>query len=771
MDRTRRPGAGDADAEELRPLLSDTAPTPICGHCLLRLSGKQILVSLWILFLYQLFDTRRFEAWGQYAAVFLLADVAYVSCAALCLLFFALFLAAVRPTNPCSFACYALFLGAALSLSWYSVVQIAFMHDLEVICMHPEYCPSREGEPTLLRFLSYCSLFPVGIARAMGGVLWRPWGFFAFDLPVAIASGEVHAMKMVWWQTRQIVIGTVFWGCIFLQVTAWVVIEAERWVHLMLALGTCMATTLAFYATAHPVMWFWWFLAEPWLKAWAGRRDFRAEEIATVFLMLWWALRGLYVMIHGEAERWNAKRNMEEALSYALAHPFRAELEQGFADLERGDGEGATQPSLARHLSRLGSSILAQGDAAKEEAPASSSLKEKRKTLISARRGMLRHQAGGAVSLPGSLCLKIRRKQILEDTWGALYDRPVSELLAPTMTVSFEGEKGIDMGGPTREWFDFVALRLAEGASDVRGSSLLATAPDRTLIPRPIAGPTEEVSQGKKERYSELMALGKFIALAIYRDRPLPLSFSLIACKHFLEVPVGLDDVRRLDPDFFRLRVAQVMKRGGLTEMQEALGEPLYFLSAPTELRPEPAELKPGGAQIIVTEENKAEYVQLLCEAYLCGDIRRELQCLLQGFWLLFPRELLRQCKVTPRDLSVMISGIANLDPEEWRKHCERQGGGQVHEWFWQFVQQLDAERRCMLLQFTTGSSRLPPGGFAELEPRFNISISEADSDEHLPHAHTCVNQLVLPKYSCYERLRDKLTLAISTEGIGFQFA
>lgn len=749
---------------------------------MLCLSGKHFLVALWILFLYNLFETRRFEAWGQAAVVFVVADILYVACFVCCLLSFVLFLIAVRPGDPCSFVCYALYLGATLSLSWYVLVQIAFMHGLEVICMHPDYCPSRRGEPSLLRFLSHCSLFPTGIVRAMAGVLWRPWQFLAFKLPSVVASGEAHSLKMVWWQTRQIIVGTVFWGCFILQATAWAVVEVERWVHYMLTIGSCMMTALAFYATAEPVMWFWCFLADPWLKAAASDRDrdLSVEEIIAVGVMLWWALRVFYVVVHGEAERWNAKRNMEEALSYALANPFRAELEQGFADLERGDGDGASQPpSLARQLSRLGSTMLApQGDDVVEEAeeapPAPSSLlKEKRKKLVSARRGMLQHQAAGAVSLPGCLSLSVRRSKhlLLEDTWSALYDRPVSELLAPKMSVSFEGEQGIDMGGPTRDWFDTVALRLAQGAGDVRGSSLLATAPDRTLIPRPIAGPTEAVSQGNKERYSELMALGKFIALAIFRDRPLPLSFSLIACKHFLEVPVGMDDVHRLDPDFFRLRVAQVMKNGGLTEMQEALGEPLYFLSAPTELRPEPAELKPGGAQIIVTEENKAEYIQLLCEAYLCGDIRRELQCLLQGFWLLFPRELLRQCKVTPRELSILISGIANLDPEEWRRHSDSQRGGQVNEWFWQFVQKLDAERRCMLLQFATGSSRLPPGGFADLEPRFNIIISEADSDEHLPHAHTCVNQLVLPKYSCYERLRDKLLLAISTEGLGFQIA
>merc|ERR1719428_2574060 len=150
---------------------------------------------------------------------------------------------------------------------------------------------------------------------------------------------------------------------------------------------------------------------------------------------------------------------------------------------------------------------------------------------------------------------------------------------------------------------------------------------------------------------------------------PLPLSFSLVACKHMLNVPVGMGDVRRLDPEFYRGRVLAVLKEGGLQELETALGEPLLFMSAPTEFRPEPEELKQNGANIIVTEDNKTEYVQLLCEAHLCGGIRREIQCMLQGFWDLLPLVLLIKSKVTPRDLSMLISGTRNLDPDEWRRN------------------------------------------------------------------------------------------------------
>merc|ERR1719223_1105776 len=106
----------------------------------------------------------------------------------------------------------------------------------------------------------------------------------------------------------------------------------------------------------------------------------------------------------------------------------------------------------------------------------------------------------------------------------------------------FEGEAGVDAGGVTRDWFDGMARALAEDADDPKGTSFFAAATDQTLIPRCV----DRVvlgDQPAEERFRGLLSLGKFLALAVLRERPLPLSFSIVACKYFLRVPVGLQDV------------------------------------------------------------------------------------------------------------------------------------------------------------------------------------------------------------------------------------
>ena len=98
------------------------------------------------------------------------------------------------------------------------------------------------------------------------------------------------------------------------------------------------------------------------------------------------------------------------------------------------------------------------------------------------------------------------------------------------------------------------------------------------------------------------------------------------------------------------------------------------------------------------------------------------------------------------------------------------------------------------MLSFATGTSRVPLGGFNDLQgvqgtQRFSIHRAYGDPDR-LPQAHTCkflnsvpmirsednvdlpgFNQIDLPQYSSYEMLRQQLLLSINEGGEGFGFA
>lgn len=124
--------------------------------------------------------------------------------------------------------------------------------------------------------------------------------------------------------------------------------------------------------------------------------------------------------------------------------------------------------------------------------------------------------------------------------------------------------------------------------------------------------------------------------------------------------------------------------------------------------------------------------------------------------------------------LQLIICGLGKIDVSDWKantrlKHCTPDSN--VVKWFWKAVELFDEERRARLLQFVTGSSRVPLQGFKALQgaagPRL-FTIHQIDAcTNNLPKAHTCFNRIDIPPYESYEKLYEKLLTAIE-ETCGF---
>lgn len=129
------------------------------------------------------------------------------------------------------------------------------------------------------------------------------------------------------------------------------------------------------------------------------------------------------------------------------------------------------------------------------------------------------------------------------------------------------------------------------------------------------------------------------------------------------------------------------------------------------------------------------------------------------------------------RELELIIGGLGKIDIDDWKantrlKHCTPETP--VVGWFWQIVDSYNEEMRARLLQFVTGSSRVPLQGFKALQgstgaagPRL-FTIHQIDAPtENLPKAHTCFNRIDLPPYESYGKMLEKLTQAVE-ETCGF---
>ena len=83
------------------------------------------------------------------------------------------------------------------------------------------------------------------------------------------------------------------------------------------------------------------------------------------------------------------------------------------------------------------------------------------------------------------------------------------------------------------------------------------------------------------------------------------------------------------------------------------------------------------------------------------------------------------------------MCGVQELSVDDLHAHTVvRHVGEQTVDWFWTAVEEFSQEELARLVQFVTGSSQIPSGGFAELRPPFILATS-GERGNRLPYAHT----------------------------------
>ena len=120
-------------------------------------------------------------------------------------------------------------------------------------------------------------------------------------------------------------------------------------------------------------------------------------------------------------------------------------------------------------------------------------------------------------------------------------------------------------------------------------------------------------------------------------------------------------------------------------------------------------------------------------------------------------------------ELELLLCGVREYSLTELKKHNIIVSGlsSKLKRWFWMALSHFTPEQFARLLQFTTGSSQLPPGGFADLKPPFQIAPTH--KQDSLPIAHTCFNMICLSDHSSFQSFEKALLTAINDGGEGFE--
>ncbi|GLD92402.1 hypothetical protein PINS_up000935 [Pythium insidiosum] len=368
----------------------------------------------------------------------------------------------------------------------------------------------------------------------------------------------------------------------------------------------------------------------------------------------------------------------------------------------------------------------------------------------------------------GHIQFVVRRDFLVPDSMEQMLKCPASRFWE-RLRIYFENEPGLDAGGLIREWYECLSTALF---NDDFGLFISTKGENMGYWINPASG------SKVKNHLMYFEFVGRLLAKALIEGHNMKMSLALPLIKHMLGVPISFSDLEFLDEDLYKNAVW--MKQNDNAEL---LNLDFTVQVITSEGKSENVELVPNGRNIDVTDANKKQYLELLLKHYMFNSISEQLNALLKGFYDIVPTYLVTVFDYQEFDL--LLSGVPDIDVGDWRTYSEvrwiklekpTSAEQRVLEWFWETLASFSAEQKARLLQFATGTSRLPVQGFKGLTSsdgrvrRFTVQFVTRGPPPTglMPKGHTCFNRIDLPLYESMDELVNYLTLVINMEVSGF---
>jgi hypothetical protein len=380
------------------------------------------------------------------------------------------------------------------------------------------------------------------------------------------------------------------------------------------------------------------------------------------------------------------------------------------------------------------------------------------------------------------------------------------------LEIEFNGEVGTGLG-PTLEFYNLVCKEICKKSLNIwRDNGYegkdenIYLSPKSGLFPKPLAINASESKVKKCCKYFNMF--GSFVAKALLDSRIINISFNPVFLYLVVNYPllskyligrnsshtkllrkwkdIGLFIINMIDQDLAKslkhlLKYIQIKDQYIKEERSEVEIKSIEVDGAKIEdlcldfTLPgySDIELIPNGENVTVNINNLEEYIIKIIDFTLCSGISKQVKAFREGFNKVFLVTDLQIFNI--KELLQMISS----NEEDWTKETLMKTIKADHGYSMksqtvinliEVMSEMDKEEKKEFLEFITGTSRLPLGGFKNLNPPFTVvcktTSSDENPDEFLPSVMTCANYLKLPDYKTKERLKERLTTAIK-EGRG----
>ena len=179
--------------------------------------------------------------------------------------------------------------------------------------------------------------------------------------------------------------------------------------------------------------------------------------------------------------------------------------------------------------------------------------------------------------------------------------------------------------------------------------------------------------------------------------------------------------------------------------------------------------LIPGGVSEELTNQNQLRYLDLWLQHKLEREIEEQTRWFVEGLTTVVPSSVLNL--FSPHQLQTLMGGTA-LDDDalpdlfahiQYTNYAPSKRAA-VKQDFEMALRDMTAKERQTLFRFVTSLDRIPPGGCGSLSPPFTIELDtrKFKTMMHMPESQTCMNHLLMPKYTDWKMLKERLIQASS---------
>ena len=333
--------------------------------------------------------------------------------------------------------------------------------------------------------------------------------------------------------------------------------------------------------------------------------------------------------------------------------------------------------------------------------------------------------------------------------------------LKKELKINFKGEISYDAGGIMREFFTTIFQTLE---ADKLKLFIISDSNEFSYIINPLLF-------HNKENFEYFAFIGKLIAKALLDNITVNICFNKIIYKMILQEEINFNDLLFIDYSLYTS-----LKNLKETDLSKIKDLELYYSIEMKDVynHMHNFELVNKGREIPLT--NIDDYIKKRIN-FLVGLYEPFIKEIRDNIYSYFSKEVITS--FTSDEFELILNGRPYIDIEEWKIFTEyRQPYNENHyiiKWFWEILGNLSQKELSNLLLFSTGSGRVPLGGFAALESnrgnisRFTIEMLPYEKGrKNFIKAHTCFNRIDIPLYKNKEEMVEMVKFVANQEILGF---